>query len=429
MMMIMLANDAIFWGGAIFAAVCGGAMLAWAMFADRSRGRRRCGKCWYRMDHAASLRCPECGHEAKHDRALYRTRRRWKWAAVSCLPLLLAAYLALQPKVQRDGWGSVMPVTVLIVLLRVEDSQWVLDGIQYHISEWHPFGGMGFYAPTEERLWLWQWRWLARSILGRIDDEARIAQRTTYHTWLSLSADVGGDAALRQLCMDALARELAHPDAVVRSSAAIFSIDYQNIDGSISRAVDMLDHVDSGSRVAGITSLRIIAHRTGQGVSELIDALQHDDPRVRRHALSAISSTAEYSRPVPEAFDPVYAMKHDDDGEVRYQRMMTLANLQSDDAWNTIDAALRHHDPYVRRGGLDAASERYPRPVHVCLRVIECLDDPDADVRQTAALVLPYIDPNVLRRQAVLLKPFLHHEDSNVREAVARVYARYVNAE
>jgi hypothetical protein len=56
-------------------------LLLWALFWDRSRGRRRCPKCWYDMAGVPGLRCPECGKEAKSERQLSATRRRWRWAA------------------------------------------------------------------------------------------------------------------------------------------------------------------------------------------------------------------------------------------------------------------------------------------------------------------------------------------------------------
>ena len=430
-MTIMLAHPFI-WSGAFVATLCGIALLVWALFADRARGRRRCGKCWYPMDRATSLRCPECGHEAKSDRALYRTRRRRKWAAVSLLPLLLAAFLAVQPKVQRDGWGSVMPATVLILLLRLDDRQWVLDGIEYHLNETqgHPLMTLSWSVPMEDNLWQWQWRWLARSVLMRIEDEERGPRRTTYHSWLSLGAYAGGDAALRQTCMDALVRDLAHPDGNVRRSAAVLSIDYEDVENSIGRAVELLGHDDARTRVAGVMSLRLIAQRTRRGIPALIDALQHEDAAVRRQALWAIGATARSSGPVPEAFDPVYALEHDEDGDVRYQRIMTLADLLSgDEAWYTIDSALRHEDPHVRRGGLYAAYERHPRPSHVSVRLIELLDDPDATVRRHASGILEYIDDDVLMEQADLLKSLVSHDDPDVRRAAAVVWYRIRGAE
>ena len=110
---MLLSGYTLLFGAAFVSALGGILLLLWALFSDRSRGRKRCGGCWYAMERAVSLRCPECGHEAKSDRALYRSRRRWKWVAVSLLLLLPAALLSLgvQPKVQQDGWGSIVPVT------------------------------------------------------------------------------------------------------------------------------------------------------------------------------------------------------------------------------------------------------------------------------------------------------------------------------
>jgi hypothetical protein len=67
------------------------AVMAWALLWDRSGGRRRCPKCWYDMGATGSLRCPECGREAKSERALHRTKRRW-WIALIGLIGVPAAY-------------------------------------------------------------------------------------------------------------------------------------------------------------------------------------------------------------------------------------------------------------------------------------------------------------------------------------------------
>ncbi len=42
-----------------------------ALFRDRSRGRLRCPRCWYDMA-GAGLTCPECGKQARSERALRR---------------------------------------------------------------------------------------------------------------------------------------------------------------------------------------------------------------------------------------------------------------------------------------------------------------------------------------------------------------------
>lgn len=97
------------------AAWCGA--VAWALCADRSRGRRRCPRCWYRLEGASRL-CPECGREAQSEGALFRTRRRWGLAAVLTVVLLVpAAGLAGFAWVRQAGGWSAMPASVITRLL------------------------------------------------------------------------------------------------------------------------------------------------------------------------------------------------------------------------------------------------------------------------------------------------------------------------
>lgn len=99
-------------------------LLLWALFWDRSRGRRRCPKCWYDMAGVAGLRCPECGKEAKRERRLRRTRRRWVWAGTA-LPLLVGAVVIPQlPAMVRNGFWSVVPTSVLVMIAPMEDQAW-----------------------------------------------------------------------------------------------------------------------------------------------------------------------------------------------------------------------------------------------------------------------------------------------------------------
>ena len=66
-------------------------LLYFGLWGDRSKGRLRCPKCWYRMEGnwvAGALTCPECGHDARTEKRLKKNHRRW-WAMV--LPLFLLA--------------------------------------------------------------------------------------------------------------------------------------------------------------------------------------------------------------------------------------------------------------------------------------------------------------------------------------------------
>ncbi len=85
----------------------------WSLFADRSRGRRRCPACWHDMTGTSGLRCPECGHDAGHERHLFATRRRWMMAAGFLLALLVAT-VAFRIRVTQEGIASFAPTRLLL---------------------------------------------------------------------------------------------------------------------------------------------------------------------------------------------------------------------------------------------------------------------------------------------------------------------------
>ncbi len=110
--------DWLFWllGGLVAA---GGTVLgAWALFWDRARRRgvvrKRCPRCWYDMTGAPALTCPECGREAKGERALLRTRRRWKWAIGAAVVIAAGAATGMVPRYRAGGWIGLVPSSVLV---------------------------------------------------------------------------------------------------------------------------------------------------------------------------------------------------------------------------------------------------------------------------------------------------------------------------
>src|SRR6185436_9709920 len=107
----MTLSMAATWGwvllGAAWVLGGGGALVAArALLADRARGRRRCQRCWYDMAGAPppGLKCPECGREARSERALFRTRRRWRRAMAGVALVLAGAALAAGERVGEKGW-------------------------------------------------------------------------------------------------------------------------------------------------------------------------------------------------------------------------------------------------------------------------------------------------------------------------------------
>ncbi|MEQ8317161.1 MAG: hypothetical protein RIE77_14905 [Phycisphaerales bacterium] len=97
-------------------------LLVWSLLWDRSRGRRRCPKCWYGMDGVPASEmggwtCPECGRAVVKDRKLFRTRRRWGFATLAAI-LLLGSYASYAGPIVRDhGWWRLAPDVVLIAML------------------------------------------------------------------------------------------------------------------------------------------------------------------------------------------------------------------------------------------------------------------------------------------------------------------------
>ncbi|TVQ33772.1 MAG: hypothetical protein EA376_01370 [Phycisphaeraceae bacterium] len=100
-------------------AAAGLALLAWSLFWDRARGRRRCPKCWYDMAGAVGLVCPECGRDAKREREMLRTRRRWGWAVAGCLVIVGAYGVYVGQAVRARGWAAAVPSWALVHLVPV----------------------------------------------------------------------------------------------------------------------------------------------------------------------------------------------------------------------------------------------------------------------------------------------------------------------
>jgi len=158
-------------------------LSGWALFADRSRGRRRCPRCWFDMT-GLGMRCPECGREAKRENRFFRTRRRWRVVAFAALPLLIGAATALHVRAMRatNGWWVNVPTTALIYIVDDNSSLNALNELAERVYEregkvdaqlagyQHLFA---FWAPDRRStLPLWQQRLLARRCAAQLVEHA-----------------------------------------------------------------------------------------------------------------------------------------------------------------------------------------------------------------------------------------------------------------
>lgn len=112
--------------------LAGAAAVAWALLGDRARqmrrGRaRRCPRCWYRMEGVPGLKCPECGREAKRERGLLKSRRRWRRAAVGAVLIAAGSALHATPGVRERGWISLVPDRALVWMYFQEGPNWEVE--------------------------------------------------------------------------------------------------------------------------------------------------------------------------------------------------------------------------------------------------------------------------------------------------------------
>lgn len=67
--------------------------------------------------------CPECGAEARSERALFKSHRRWREAVAALVLGLIGWGVGHMPAVQQDGWAAAVPVRVLIVVVPLFDER------------------------------------------------------------------------------------------------------------------------------------------------------------------------------------------------------------------------------------------------------------------------------------------------------------------
>ena len=160
----------LWWIGGAALGLLGLWLLYWSLLHDRSKGRRRCPKCWYDMSGTDSMTCSECGRTTKREKNLYKTHRRWRWAFAALVVFMFLGAIALTPKVRKDGWTSIVPTTALIVGLPwYEDwsdspAGWKKDAFnELYLERLYDSD----YEPRD--IPDWQWRLLLRICLAQID--------------------------------------------------------------------------------------------------------------------------------------------------------------------------------------------------------------------------------------------------------------------
>ena len=309
-----MSGDWLFWISAMLLGLPGAGLLLWSLFGDRSRGGKRCPKCWYDMDRSPTLCCSECGHEVRRERKLYKTRRRWRGVVVSTLLLLLATGLAIQPKVQRDGWVSVLPLTVVAYGLYLDENDWAKDELKRRYPG--VSGNTIFEGPPvgeNSRVFRVGYRVLARAAWQVATDEAtpQIMEQWEFFGFFVYAAQRARDSGdVSRLTREL--RELACGDDTNSKLAPFMLSRVLDPDAAAEAILHLIDEACLAPHEA-IDPLGQLLLKTNLALPYVIKAVSHESVEVRRSALLALrewSVRGGTSVEVIEAMEVILNRRH-----------------------------------------------------------------------------------------------------------------------
>jgi len=370
--------------GAVLA-LAGAILLVWALFSDRSRGRRRCPKCWYDLSKTApesGLRCPECGKTQKHERRLFKTRRRWRWAWPVLVIWLASAYLFVQPKVREDGWASIMPTTVLILAFYMDDPTWAMGELDKRID---------FLDP--DSLWLWQWRLVAHAgfdaYLTGSNPVARVQgfknalyageslkERSNNISWIAEQAAGGIDDRESDIRM-----------------YAIFSLGMTgDYDRAIAQWIEFLDAADLTQARSAAGALSFALRHDDLALDAVIDHLLHKDLRVRFIMAIGLRAYAQKGGTSERAIQALIRAHEFGDMEMNSSYLEALLSFQGCEERSLSILVPMAESPlaFDREVAVRTFSRRTDLPIAQQF-VAAALFDRDSKVRQTASFHVHHV--------------------------------------
>lgn len=289
-------QDAAWWSISAIVGIAAIVLGAWALFADRSRGRKRCPKCWYDLSGTPTLTCPECGKAAKHEKRLYRTRRRKRWAALAALLLIGAVCGAAWPTARNTDWEQATPDWVLLLAMpHLDGDEWLAERLEDRASL--P-GGSLLIEFMDAKVPAWKRKlavWRSRTTLseGGTRFGATVAFRLADEFTddeVSLMADV---AAAR--CKDADSRIRVRAISLLRRCPSFYN-EAQDL------AIDLLHDVDDYVQLAAVVTLASIARQQAAPPTpprELLDIARNGSGEAADRAMWALG----FYQPSPQVVE------------------------------------------------------------------------------------------------------------------------------
>lgn len=389
---------------AVLTGLAGLALLYWALFRDRSRGRRRCPKCWYDLRCSESLTCPECGYTAKRERQFFKTRRRWRWVA-SVLLLGLGSYaLWLTPTAQRDGWRSLLPTPVIIVAMRYDPAA--------SLTELKKRWRIVLYRDKPPTLDGWQYRLAIAQAKTLLGPEQPTRQRTDMLEFILLlnRAEPVGDILLAWL----------NEDDITVQASAISVADFAVLAPSDNRAVaqrvyELAQSDDQKISASATTALGRFVNDDPRYVELLLSRLSNSDPSLAMRSATALGNLQSPDGRVLRALCEMLRSNN----HSAWIAADTLAAIGDGTVALSLAQSLRSADYSLATGCAEALLEigSAARSAEVTSALVACLDDRDATVRGAAVAALV--------GQGSLGEPFLPAMisalDEKTTEAAARV--------
>lgn len=290
-----------------------GGLLGWALFSDRPRGgRKRCPKCWYDMAHAATddpLRCPECGHQAKRERRLFRTRRKWRWVAVGVIVMASSWVIGQWPEIISSGWSRLLPNTALILFISGDPDSWAVKAIENRIQDRATRSLPDYPIQFQpDRLWGWQWRLLARRTVSTWA-QVHVKNKFTSHDNILLSIPLPWKQEMIPVLLEAVKdlRGTMQGEAA-QYLVSVLSEDWQRWEWDQTKSVLLeqleslgLDGVDPGV----ISALTLFCADDENVLSILIECLQRPNHDLHREAAVWALSNAGGERVVQALLDSI----------------------------------------------------------------------------------------------------------------------------